>query len=212
MAYVQIIYKIRTYFCGVINNQKNMDLLSVIIHFISAIDEKVFLFVNGMHCGTMDYVMFAVSDKTTWIPFYMLLAATVVRHGKWKQGVLCIAATLIAVGMADYTCASILRPMAERLRPSNPETPLSATVHIVNGYRGGRYGFPSCHAANSFALAVCLSLYLRNRAAAVLLTCWATLVSCSRIYLGVHYPGDVVCGMIVGSTYGIMSVKCYMPY
>ena len=88
--------------------------------------------------------------------------------------------------------------------------PVAAFVHIVNNYRGGNYGFPSCHAANSFCLAVYLSLCFRGKRAAVLLFTWAALVSYSRVYLGVHYPGDVIGGMFVGSVYAVVFFYIYV--
>lgn len=90
-----------------------------------------------------------------------------------------------------------------RLRPSNPENPLSEMVHIVGGYRGGSYGFPSCHAANSFALASFLILLFANRKLSLFIFAWAVLNSYSRVYLGVHYPGDLLVGAIIGTAAGL---------
>lgn len=87
--------------------------------------------------------------------------------------------------------------------PSNPENPLSEMVHIVGGYRGGSYGFPSCHAANSFALASFLTLLFANRKLSLFIFAWAVLNSYSRVYLGVHYPGDLLVGAIIGTAAGL---------
>lgn len=87
--------------------------------------------------------------------------------------------------------------------PSNPENPLSEMVHIVGGYRGGSYGFPSCHAANSFALASFLTLLFANRKLSLFIFAWAVLNSYSRVYLGVHYPGDLLVGAIIGTAVGL---------
>lgn len=87
--------------------------------------------------------------------------------------------------------------------PSNPENPLSEMVHIVGGYRGGSYGFPSCHAANSFALASFLTLLFANRKLCLFIFAWAVLNSYSRVYLGVHYPGDLLVGAIIGTAAGL---------
>lgn len=94
-------------------------------------------------------------------------------------------------------------PEVCRLRPSNPANPLSEMVHIVGGYRGGSYGFPSCHAANSFALASFLILLFANRKLSLFIFAWAVLNSYSRVYLGVHYPGDLLVGAIIGTAAGL---------
>lgn len=100
-------------------------------------------------------------------------------------------------------CATLIRPEVCRLRPSNPSNPLSEMVHIVGGYRGGSYGFPSCHAANSFALASFLTLLFANRKLSLFIFAWAVLNSYSRLYLGVHYPGDLLVGAIIGTAAGL---------
>lgn len=171
---------------------------------IEEIDERLLLFLNGFHNEFFDSLMWIVSGKLTWIPFYIILTYMVMRRSDWKSGVKCLLFIAIIITLADQTCASILRPMAMRLRPSSEQNPISNLVHIVNGYRGGRYGFPSCHAANTFALALFLSMYFRRRWFSLLITGWAAMVSYSRIYLGVHYPGDLLCGAAVGSMYAFM--------
>ena len=96
-------------------------------------------------------------------------------------------------------CHRTHHPLAvERLRPSNPANPISDLVHIVNNYRGGRYGFPSCHASNSFGLAFFLVFLFRKRWLSLFILLWATLNCYTRIYLGVHYPGDLIVGAIIG--------------
>ena len=157
-----------------------------------------------------DGVMWTVSDKTVWLPLYIFLAVAVCRRHSCRDAVICLLAVVAAIAATDQTCGSLLRPLFGRLRPSNPDNPVAAFVHIVNNYRGGNYGFPSCHAANSFCLAVYLSLCFRGKRAAVLLFTWAALVSYSRVYLGVHYPGDVIGGMFVGSVYAVVFFYIYV--
>lgn len=168
-----------------------------LLAWLSHADGKLLLFFNGMHTPFLDQTMWLISDRWVWVPLYLLLAWMLVRRLGWRRGLLCVAFAALAVAAADQTCATLLRPLVGRLRPSSPDNPLSALVHVVNGYRGGMYGFPSCHAANTLALAVYLSLCFRHRAATLSLMAWALLVSYSRLYLGVHYPGDLLCGMVV---------------
>ena len=177
---------------------------SEIISFWVSIDERLLLVLNGSHCPFFDALMWTVSDKWVWAPFYVLLAYLVLRRSMWRHGLLCLLVIGLVILVTDQTCASLIRPAVQRLRPSSPDNPISPLVHILNGYHGGRYGFPSCHAANTFALAVFLSLYFHRRRMTVLLVVWATVVSYSRIYLGVHYPGDILCGALVGCIYSLL--------
>lgn len=112
-------------------------------------------------------------------------------------------------------CRPVVRPRDKagcgKVAPFNLLNPLSGMVHTVNGYRGGMYGFPSCHAANSFALAAIVALMLRSRMAGWFIFIWAALNSYSRLYLGVHYPGDLLCGCVLGvlcgaACYGVFSL------
>lgn len=170
-------------------------------------DEAILLAINGYHTPFLDFVMWTLSGRLVWIPLYLFLVWLVFRRMGWKRGVICMAVIAFMIATTDQTCASVIRPAVERLRPSSPDNPLSSAVQLVNGYHGGRYGFPSCHAANTFALALFLSLLFRNRAATCCLLGWSLLVSYSRIYLGVHYPGDIIVGFMVGALFALVCYK-----
>lgn len=172
------------------------------IEYLIDVDTSVFLSLNGMHADWLDQFMYIFSSRFIWIPLYVLIAWLIVRKYGWKAGLVAIAAIGIAAACSDFTCARLIRPFVERLRPANIDNAISPLVHIVNGYRGGAYGFPSCHATNTFALAVCSSLILRMRPYAILIFAWAIAQCYSRIYLGVHYPGDLIVGALIGSAYG----------
>lgn len=166
---------------------------------LGQLDGQLMLFLNGLHTAWLDPVMYAASGRFIWAPLYLLLAVMVIRKAGWRNA--CVAFLLIAltIAAADQLCSSLLRPRFCRMRPSNPDNPISAFIHIVNDYRGGRYGFPSCHAANTFALVVFLARTVMRRTATSLLLLWAAFVSYTRIYLGVHYPGDLAVGAAIGS-------------
>ncbi len=170
-------------------------------------DTELLLFINSHHSAFMDSLMFLVSDKYIWIPLYLVLALAVYFKAHWSHALVFFIALALLITAADQTCASLIRHMVERLRPSNLDNPISPLVHIVNDYRGGRYGFPSSHAANMFALAVFLSGIFRKRWITISMFFWATLVSYSRMYLGVHYPGDILVGGLVGSIYAVIFLR-----
>ncbi len=184
-------------------------LLSETISQLDAVDEKLLLLLNGAHAPFLDSFMWSVSDKWIWLPLYALLAYFIVHRYSWRHGLLCLLMIALTIAAVDQSCASLLRPALERLRPSNPDNPVSAFIHIVNDYRGGRFGFPSCHAANSFALATFVSLCYRRRGITILMMLWAAVIAYSRIYLGVHYPGDILVGMLIGCLYASLFYSIY---
>lgn len=153
-------------------------------------------------------MMKMLSGRTIWIALYVAIAAVMWWMFGWRRALIAVICAGMAVGLADFTCASIIRPFVERMRPSNPDNPISPLVHIVNGYRSGAYGFPSCHAANTLALAMFTTLVIRRWAYGVFIFAWAALQCYSRMYLGVHYPGD----LLVGGTIGMaLALLVYLP-
>lgn len=176
------------------------------LEILTKLDTEVFLFLHSIHTPWLDGFMMAFSGRFVWIPLYMALTVLIYKTFGNRLGLLFIAAIGVAITLSDQTCATVIRPIVERLRPSNTLNPLSEFVTVVDGYRGGSYGFPSCHAANSFALATFVSLLLRRKRLSWFMFIWATLNSYSRIYLGVHYPGDLIAGAVIGSTF---AAACY---
>lgn len=173
------------------------------IDWLNTIDTQVFLALNGLHAPYFDVFMKLFTGKWIWVPMYAAVLFAVVRNYRWRQTLAVLVCVALAITIADQVCATLIRPEVCRLRPSNPENPLSEMVHIVGGYRGGSYGFPSCHAANSFALASFLTLLFANRKLSLFIFVWAVLNSYSRVYLGVHYPGDLLVGAIIGTAAGL---------
>ncbi len=185
------------------------DLLSL----LSDADTALLLAVNGWRAEWADSFMYAFSGRWVWIPMYAAILYAILRNVGWKTAVGCILAVALTVTFADQVCATLIRPLACRLRPSNPDNPLSVLVQTVNGYRGGRYGFPSCHAANTFGLAFFVLFLVRSRLLAAYILFWAVLTCYSRSYLGVHYPGDLLAGALVGLagaalSYGLFARLC----
>lgn len=174
------------------------------ILWLSDIDARLLLIMNGAHSPFFDSVMWCISGRWIWVPFYAVLAYLLFRRMSWKRASICLVTIGLIILAADQTCATLIRPEIGRLRPANLNNPLSSFVHVVNGYRGGRYGFPSCHAANTFALAVFMSLVIRHKWFTVMMFSWAFIVSYSRMYLGVHYFGDLFCGATIGSLFAVL--------
>lgn len=175
--------------------------------FIQNIDQAILLFANGHRSGVADVLMWWISNRWIWIPFYVFLAGMLYKKTGWKRTVMALLTIALLITVTDQTCATFIRPYVQRLRPSNPDNPLSAMIVILNGYRGGGYGFPSCHAANCAALAVFLSMQFRSAKWTAGLALWAFVVSWSRMYLGVHYPTDLLVGATIGGGYAWLLAK-----
>jgi undecaprenyl-diphosphatase len=174
---------------------------------IEQVDRELFFFLNGLHCEWLDQPMFWISKSLVWIPFYAILLYYVIRH--YRRETLWILVFVILMITASDQIANVFKDTFQRLRPSN--NPLLTGVHIVNGYKGGLFGFYSSHASNTFALAVFLTMVLARfyRYFPILIFTWALLLSYSRIYLGVHYPGDILAGILAGSLLGLLSGYLY---
>lgn len=146
-------------------------------------DNACLLAINGWHAPWADMFMYAFSGKVVWVPLYASLLYVIGRNLRWQVAVGCAVAIALTIVLADQIGASLIRPIAERLRPSNLDNPISEMVHIVNGYRSGRYGFPSCHAANTFGLAFFVFYLFRNRLLSTFIFGWAVVTCYSRAYL-----------------------------
>ncbi len=163
-------------------------------------DKRLLLWLNSFHTPWLDPVMFIMTKTSFSIPLYLVLAFLVFKNYR-REGWFILAGAGLAILLADRV-TDVMKFYFERFRPSHEPT-LEGLVHIVNGYKGGLYGFASGHAANTFAVAMLMWLVFKKIYPWIgLIFLWATLITYTRIYLGVHYPGDVIVGAFVGLVCG----------
>lgn len=176
---------------------------------LQSIDAALLLFFNHLNNPVLDFIFFWISNKWLWVPFYAFLAWFIYKRYPHR-----FISVLFAIGilivLSDQISSSLIKNSVMRLRPCH-DPMIGSEVHIVNGYCGGMYGFVSSHAANVFGLTAFLIYFFRGRHQRLqrVMIVWASIVSFSRIYLGAHYPGDVICGALLGIVLGIATAKTY---
>lgn len=172
------------------------------IEYLNGIDADALLAVNGLHDMFQDAFWWMVTAK--WSSLLLVLAlAWILLHQNRRHALLVLAMLVLSILVADQVSSGLIKHLVERLRPTHDPS-LESMVHVINGYRGGLYGFVSSHAANSFAIATLLALVMRHRVVTLSMFTWALLQCYSRVYLGVHYPGDILGGIVVGVLAGWM--------
>lgn len=164
------------------------------------LDTDLFLWFNGFHNAFFDQVMWVISGKMTWLPLYLFLLGVIIYKYKVKS-IPIILGIVLSIVLADQLSVKAFKEVFERLRPSHNES-IQHLIHNINNYKGGKFGFVSSHAANSFALAAYISFLYKRKWIGWSMFAWANIVSYSRIYLGVHYPGDILGGAILGFACG----------
>ena len=169
-----------------------------VIGWLNDVDTSLLVGVNSQHTPYLDTFMWLCSRKWEWIPFYVSILYVVFRNFSYREALYCLIAVAVVILFTDAFAAQIIRPSVGRMRPSNPDNPISEMIHIVGNHRGGRFGFPSTHASNTWGLAFFIAWLFRRHWLTLFLSLWAVLVCYSRLYLGVHYPGDLLAGMLLG--------------
>lgn len=166
------------------------------------LDKQWLLAVNGSDSLFLDSLVKTLTTATTWIPLYVALLYVVVKNSdSLKKIILILGAALLCVFLAGSFDDMFIKPLVARWRPAR-DPDIGISVDIVNGYRGGRFGFFSAHASNTFSLAVFFFWLVRSRLLSIALAIWS-LVNCwTRMYLGVHYPGDILIGLLWGAIVG----------
>lgn len=189
-------------------------------------DRELMLFLNYDGGNFQDQLWWIISGKFTWTPFYLFLIGLLWKlcqsyELKWKSFLTLLLITVLVILLSDQISSGLIKHWVERPRPSRPDSGISELIHIVNNYRGGHYGFVSSHAANTWGLSLWFFLLTRAMAKEHIFSTSLlplhiglvafTLLNCySRIYLGVHYPGDILGGLMVGTSTALFSF--YMIY
>jgi len=173
-----------------------------VIDYLNGLDQEITLFINNLSIPATDRFWMFMSDKTVWIPSYLLCVYFLFKRLGWKKALIVIASAGIAFALCDQL-SNIVKHSVDRLRPSYDHRMLTEGLTVLER-RGGFFGFFSAHAANAFAFVVCLIIGFWNdkrhiyKAFTISALTWAALVATSRIFVGKHYFGDVLVGTLVG--------------
>ena len=177
--------------------------MSDVLQSLIKLDQDLLLSMNGSNSLFWDGIMVVITSTQVWIPMFVVLLYVIAKNNTLKSFLLTIAAIALVILFCDQISSGICKPLFERFRPTQ-DPYLMYEVDIVNGYRGSRYGFMSSHAANTFGTFVFLSLIFKRKNISIMLGIWAIMSSYSRIYLGAHYLGDILCGCLVGCLTGYL--------
>lgn len=172
-------------------------------------DQQLLLRLNGSDSLFCDGVMMTATSTSTWIPLAVVLLYVLIKNNNMREVLFVLSLIALTILMADQFSSSFCKPFFHRFRPTHDPI-IMYQVDVVNEYRGGMYGFISSHAANTFGVFIFLSLLIRNKIFTCSLLSWALLNCYTRIYLGVHYPGDILCGTLWGIAVGSFTYYIYI--
>ncbi len=170
-------------------------------------DTDLLLLLNSMRSALFNNFFWIYTSVIIWIPFYLVLAYVIILRMGLK-GIWVLLAIGLTIVLCDQISSSVFKPLFERVRPSR-EPNLEGILQLIHNYRGGRFGFVSGHATNSFGLLTFVVFLFKKRFFTIFIYIWALINVYSRIYAGVHYPGDILFGIILGSLIGWGMYKLY---
>lgn len=171
-------------------------------------EKEAFFALNGSDFAVLDRFMWLFSEKLVWVPLAAVILFILVYKKGWKDSIIIVLSIVLVVTLCDQISSGFFKPFFERLRPTyHPE--FMNEVETVLGYRGGKYGFISSHAANAFGFATYMALLFRHKLFSWVIISWALITAYSRIYLGVHFISDIVPGIILGIGTGFVVYHMY---
>ena len=180
------------------------------------LDTELFLFFNGLHALWADRAVYLISKGWFWIPLFLFIIFWIFKIYK-KRGWIVLAVFALTITLSDQTC-NLVKNSVCRYRPSHTEA-IAEQIHLVekpdgNRYFGGKYGFPSAHASNTMALAFLVIFFLSKgkKWAMILAVAWSLMMAYTRLYLGVHFPIDILCGFVLGSCCALLTTFIYRKW
>lgn len=166
------------------------------------LDQELLTWFNGSDSLFLDNLVLSLTSGITWIPLYVSLFILVMKNNEtMAQIALILCCSALCIVLSDGVADGIVKPLVGRFRPSNDPI-LKYTIDVASHYRGTGFSFFSAHAANTMSIAVFFAFLVRSRILTLSLLAWSLLNGWTRLYLGVHYPGDVICGFLWGALSG----------
>ena len=178
------------------------------IQHLITFDQDLLLRLNGSDSVFWDGFMWIATSTAIWAPAILVLLYIIFKNNKPAKALLILVMMGLVIFLADRIASGICKPYFARPRPTHDPI-IMYLIDIVNGYRGGAYGFLSSHPANTFSISIFMSLLVKKRSFTLVMFGWAVLHTFTRIYLGVHYPGDITFGALDGLIIGALVFLLY---